>query len=444
MIWTALGHAMWLVEAAANRVLFDPLLGEHHHQGVFRVFPPRDIEVEALAPDLVVVTHRHPDHFDLLSLTRLVSTGALLVTPDPLVALAGERLGYEVCLLPLGQSLPLDGATLLPTPSYCHVVEWGMLVATEEGVAWNQVDTELRSPADVRAVLAGAASTLGCPSLAEGPDLGVVRWQPLREVEPFLGRPTGFPYDAYRRQLEIVAATGQGAVIPGASGSAYADGGLDHLAFPVSERRFLADLARRCPGRACWSARPGDRWEVARGVRRLEPAPWVRLREEPDPRDFKPWSLAAVPEEPAPVEPVARWVHEVLAPALARAWHELVADGPLRFALDAVGAGAWTVRAGPDGARVHSGFEPDYDAAVRISAGSLLDVIEGRSHWGTALLGGRIRATTRAYRITPSGMAPLKVAPIFLYYALPYEEAFGRWVMGWLDRHAPSRPSQRS
>lgn len=423
---------MGLLEAAGNRVLFDPQLSGGHHLGLFRVFPPREIEVAALQPDLIVVTHRHPDHFDLPSLATLAraAPGAILVTPDALVARAGARLGLDVCVLPLGEALPLDGLSLWPTPSHCPVNEWGVIAASEAGTFWNQVDTELRGPAEVGAALADAAAALGVPGLVEGPDLAQVRWQPMLEVEAFVGRATGFPMAAYARQLEVVAATRARAVLPGASGSAFAGPALDHLVFPLSEARFLADLGRRCPGTQRWPLVAGARFEIGGGARWLEDVSWVRVMHEPDPRGFRPWWLDPVRPRPCAPEPLRRWLEAALAPAVAAispAWGE----GPLSLSVDAPGAGAWTLRVDGE-VRVEEGFDPEYDAAVQIGAADWLDVIEGRAHWGRALLGGQLRATSRAWRVDGRGLHPLKIAPIFLYYGLPYEAAFERWVEGWL------------
>ena len=71
MRWYPLGHAMALAEVSGLRLLFDPLLDDSHHGGVFEVFPPRRLDVEALRPDFVLISHRHPDHFDVRSLRRL-------------------------------------------------------------------------------------------------------------------------------------------------------------------------------------------------------------------------------------------------------------------------------------------------------------------------------------------------------------------------------------
>ncbi|MEZ4227625.1 MAG: MBL fold metallo-hydrolase [Polyangiaceae bacterium] len=73
MRWHYLGHAMWLLELgmASTRILFDPLLDDVHDAGLSRLVPARVLDREGLAPDFIVVSHRHPDHFDVDSLAWL-------------------------------------------------------------------------------------------------------------------------------------------------------------------------------------------------------------------------------------------------------------------------------------------------------------------------------------------------------------------------------------
>ncbi|HWB81460.1 MAG TPA: MBL fold metallo-hydrolase, partial [Nannocystaceae bacterium] len=91
-----LGHAMWLCEAAGLRLLTDPLLAATHHCGVFEVVPRREVDAAALRADFVLVSHRHPDHFDVASLDRLaqLDPDSVVVTSDELVAWAARALGF--------------------------------------------------------------------------------------------------------------------------------------------------------------------------------------------------------------------------------------------------------------------------------------------------------------------------------------------------------------
>ncbi len=59
----------------------------------------------------------------------------------------------------------------------------------------------------------------------------------------------------------------------------------------------------------------------------------------------------------------------------------------------------------------------------------MIDVLEGRSHWGRALLGGWMRSVRRAVRVHPDGSGEPYLFPAFLVYlGLPYAESTERWV----------------
>lgn len=162
MDWLCLGHATWLAEAGGLRLLCDPLLDAAHHGGVFEVVPRRSLVAEALRPDFVLVSHRHPDHFDVPSLRRLIALDrdVVIVTPDPLVAWTCEQLGARgVRVVPPGHRIDLDGLALITTPSLAPD-EWGVMIASEDGVVWNQVDTVLADPAHVRRVVATSSAAV--------------------------------------------------------------------------------------------------------------------------------------------------------------------------------------------------------------------------------------------------------------------------------------------
>ena len=176
MHWTSLGHACWLIEAAGLRLLCDPLLEVEHHGGVFEVSPRRRLRAELLRPDFILVSHRHPDHFDIPSLARLAALdpASVVVTPDALVAEAARALGFvDVKLLPAGQHVELDGVELVTTESFADD-EWGLMVATDDGVVWNMVDAVLGDAAHAWSVAEAGLAALGHPRV----DLALVQGQP--------------------------------------------------------------------------------------------------------------------------------------------------------------------------------------------------------------------------------------------------------------------------
>jgi hypothetical protein len=446
MDWCYLGHAMWLCSAGELRILFDPQLGETHHGGLFEINPPREVDAAALAADFIVVSHRHPDHFDVGTLRRLaeIDPDSVVLTSDELVERTARRVGFKtVARVDALHRIELAGADLLTTPSYGSEIEWGVMVRTGDGVAWNQIDTVLRNTHDVRRTLEQGGEAFGRADLVEGIELALTQWQPLLEINHTLARDIGFPLADYRRVLEKIAALGAKAVVPASAGARHVGpyAWLNHTVYPVPEQRLLRDLAVRCPATRAFSGAIGDVYAVRGGaVERLPGGgkELVSIEAERDPCTFVPYVIPELTDPNPSGRPeaelrdiAARWLEGELLPALERAYPAMHAPDPLKLVVELVypsGRDAFTFVLGAGGARVERRFDDDYDVLNAIAASQLVAVLEGTLHWGTPLLGGHIRASHRAYRMGPDGLAPASVAIVFLYYALSYEDATERWV----------------
>lgn len=444
MEWTALGHATWLCEIAGLRILCDPLLSDLHYGGVFTVSPPREIVAEALRPDFVFVSHRHPDHFDLPSLRRLVDLDAdtVIVTPDPLVARACARLGFRAVREVAPEVLvELDGARLLTTPSAgATTPECGLLVEGLEGVAYNQVDTCIGSPGDTARFFDGAARVLG-RARAGLVSLHLARWQPLLEVNALVGGAIGFPFAAYTRELDHAAAVGARALVPSAAGARHAAPfeAMNRLVYPVTERRFLADAAARLPGTRALPFVTGAVYAVEGGEVSVDDDAGVRAglvvpERAPIPSDFRPLEVPPLvdpyPAANAALDRVAAWVRGPLAASLPRT------SRATRFALEVTFAGgrvAFTLEASAGGVEVTDGVHPEWDARCEVAGSMLCDVLDGRRHWGELLLSGSLRGVSRATEVGARGLTQAPLQPLFVYYAIGYEESFERAVDRYLD-----------
>lgn len=445
MDWTSLGHACWLCEAEGLRILFDPVIGPEHHGGVFQVVPRRRLVADRLRPDLIIVSHRHPDHFDVPSLRELLRLDpeAVVVTPDRLVAWAAERLGARtVKLVPAGHKISLDGVTLITTPSLSPD-EWGVAVGTREGAAWNQIDTVLADAAAVREVVDRCTRELGVDRLA----LALVRWQPMLEVAVQLGERTAFNYKEYAELLYGAAATNARTVVPSSAGESYTGrfSAMNRQVFPASEERFLRDFSmmisgdKDSPDRRGVRLGVGERLRVRGGVAEPvagDPGLFVADAgaEHSYDRTFAPLEPGAVVDpgvegvdEGAMRAAVEAWVRGALADGVARA-----AEGAaLRFVLAlrfAATSDVYTLVTAGGGARVSRRFEHDWDF-YNVAAGSLVwEVLQGRKHWGDVLLAGALRGCSRAYSLASGRLERLRLGELFVYHGLGYDESVERAV----------------
>jgi Beta-lactamase superfamily domain len=446
MDWTYLGHAGWLATLGGDdglRIVFDPLLADTHHGDVFEVRPARTIDASALRADFIVISHRHPDHFDVQSLRLLAQQDpdSVVLTSDALVERAARAVGFTtVARVDALHRIELDGAVLLTTPSFGTELEWGVMVATAEGVVYNQVDSVMRNTADVRELMRRAADGLDRPELRQRLDFGLVRWQPLREIQAALADEAGFPTADYADVLEQVAAMNPAAAVPASAGNAHTPryAGMNHVVYPLDEGRFRRDLAARCPNTQIFAPITGGTYRIAGGsvTQHSDRCGFVELHEPLVPQRFEPYRLPPLvdddPRSPGELDQRARaWLDETLRPALVAAFPNMGSDRPVVLALDLVGAEnrqrlAYVVDA--HDARRDDGAAEDYDVLNAIAVSQLVDVIDGRRHWGEPLLAGKIRVSRRAYRVDAHGLQPLRVAPIFLYYALSYADSDERWV----------------
>ena len=446
-----LGHAMWLIDAAGLRLLFDPLLDPTHHGGVYGVRPAREVDEAALRADFIFISHRHTDHFDPPSLARLAALDAdsVVLTPDPLVAWAARELGFRsVREIPIHQRVELDRVRFVTTPSTL-AGEWGVLIEEDRGpLVWNQVDTGFPNAAALREAMGVALRALGRDPEV-GPDLGLVRWQPMLEIAaPTCGR-IGFPHHGYARMLEDVVALRAGALVPGACGAGRVGpfAWMDAHAYPVSEARFLTDLAALLPSTPAFPARVGGRYRVDGGGTHFEPTPDAALATVSTdelqgapalhPATYAPFSIPPLtdPERSAaPLEEQRRvtrgWIEHDLARGLARAWPQMNAE-PLTLALDIefpTSTESYTIHVDGSGATVTPEHRPEWDVYNAVPGSLLHEVVEGRYAWGDVLLGGMLRACDRTYRVDAEGLSRTRVGLIFLYYGLGYDEAFERSI----------------
>jgi hypothetical protein len=440
--WSYLGHAGWLVRAGALRILFDPILEDPHHGGTYAVVPPRRVNAEGLRADFLFVSHAHTDHFDVRSLHRLAGLDpeTVVVTPDALVEHVASRVGFRtVRRIPPGTAIELHGdVRVVLTPSHASEPEWGVLLETSDGAAWNQVDTVLADPGEVRAVIRAAG-------LRDPLALCMPRWAPLLEIDAQVPGSLAFPHALYDGILDLVAATGARVVVPASAGQRHvgAAAWLDEVTMPLSERRFLADLAVRAPGirglpscvGATYRVRDGQVDVDSKGARDIV-VPDAATR---DPRRFRPWSVPPLADA-TPAASLAprleRWITDALAPAVAKHAGHLERALPVRLSLSLVfaeGSREWTLELDRRGCSVTEGEARDADVVNAVSASALADVIDGRRAWGDVLLAGEVRATAPAYRVRERGLERPAVAPIFLYYALPYAESARRAALTELD-----------
>lgn len=263
---TLLGHASVVVEMDGATCVMDPVFFDPFEDTAVVSCPRRVVHLDKLpAIDVVILSHRHLDHFDIASLAKLPRDAQVLCPKDHVIVYALERLGFTKVndAAPMTH-LKVGSHEFLTTHSnVTNVIEFGVVFKDRSGTFWNQVDTVVGTK-----TLSSVLATAGRIDL-------LFAMYASQNFEFFESRATEFPYAMHERNLANVVAIGPRMAVPGAAGFRFAGDGVDWcnaFLFPMSRERFATDLARIAPAIESRIANPGDVFEVAGGEVRHLPA----------------------------------------------------------------------------------------------------------------------------------------------------------------------------
>jgi hypothetical protein len=260
---TLLGHAAVLVEMGQMTILMDPVLRDPFEDGMVVSCPKREIDVGRLPPvDVVIISHRHPDHFDLPSLD-LVSRNCQVCCPaDPLITHALKLLGFRhVTLLEPGKPMSVERMEIFSTRSENQAVrECGILFRDETGAFWNQVDTEI-SPVTINGVIEHCSRV----------DLLFAMYA-SQNFSFFESLDKSFPYETHRQNLQNVLMIRPGLTVPGSAGFRFfgEHQWLNRFLFPIPRELFLDDLRTLDPTLETAIMNPGDVAEIHDGEVKIQ------------------------------------------------------------------------------------------------------------------------------------------------------------------------------
>jgi L-ascorbate metabolism protein UlaG (beta-lactamase superfamily) len=121
-----IGHASWAFRLGGALVVTDPIFGAI--SGMVKRLVPPGIDADALAPDVVLVTHDHRDHMDLPSLRALGAAPTYVVPAGNKARLA---FAPNVIELDWWESTTIGGLEIMLVPAR----HWSMRAP------WNRNDT---------------------------------------------------------------------------------------------------------------------------------------------------------------------------------------------------------------------------------------------------------------------------------------------------------------
>ena len=150
---TLIAHACLLVQSKGATLLTDPIFFDSLWEEINIHCPSIDLQIDKIPKvDILSISHRHQDHFDVRTLAFLAESdtvlkpdAAILAPDDELLLEVLKELGFkEVRVVKDFEPMKIKGLTLTPTPSLNkqdYFPEHGLLINDGEVTLWNQVDT---------------------------------------------------------------------------------------------------------------------------------------------------------------------------------------------------------------------------------------------------------------------------------------------------------------
>ena len=299
MITTLISHACLLIQSRGTTLLMDPVFFDYLWEDCNVQCPSINLDLAKIPPvDILNISHRHQDHFDIRTLAYLANDKNILA-PDAVILAPRDEILLEVLrelefenvvVVEDFKTLEIKGLTLTPTPSLNkqdYFPEHGLLVHDGEVTIWNQVDT-IVSP-DVIKVMHRLYGQL---------DFAHMRYLPLLEGSFSFHNPLELPIGEYSSFLKVASACRPKFAVPGSAGFKYRDefGFLNQYSFPTTQEQFLTDLKDFCPEILSDVFNPGDKATITPDGIKIEKgaSDFVSIRENDGHEvEFKP--IAEVP-----------------------------------------------------------------------------------------------------------------------------------------------------
>jgi UDP-MurNAc hydroxylase len=256
--------------------------------------PSINLNLKKIPPiDVLNISHRHQDHFDVRTLAYLIRsesilkpTTIILAPNDDILLNVLRELNYKnIMIVEDFKSITVNDVTLTPTPSLNegdYFPEHGLLVNDGEVTIWNQVDTVVNP--EIISYIHKLYGRL---------DFSHSRFLPLLEGNLNHHKTVAIPFDEYSSFLKVAGALKPKFIVPGSAAFRYRDeySFLNRYSFPTTPEQFLADLGDFCPDIKTSIFNPGDIAYISKEIVKIEKqsSDFVRiLDDDSDKIIFKP------------------------------------------------------------------------------------------------------------------------------------------------------------
>jgi len=423
---TLIGHACLLVQSKETTILTDPVWFDYLWEEINVLCPSIVLEKDKIPPvDVLNLSHRHQDHFDVRTLSYLVQNKRIL-KPDSIVLAPKDDLLLDVLnelefknikIVSDFEPVHVKDVVITPTASLNQsstaeddFPEHGLLVSDGEVTIWNQVDSQV-NPDIIQRI----------GELHGQIDFFHSRFVPLLEGNFAYNKPFTLPIDEYCTFLNVVKALGPKFVVPGSAAFRCRDelNFLNQCTFPITQDQFIRDLSAFCPEVPSAPFFPGDVAHISAGEIRIDKqsSDFVRVDEDDSHRIiFKP--NAEVPSIKTQTCDLGKYKKEmkVVNDFIENNFLDLILNSELLsgwqhwqiiYQLEIFGqeeSQAWTIDFGQtDKPKLHKGDLGKINLYEGISSSEMCALVEGTTSWDYVTLCGNYRTFNNIYRITDGG-----------------------------------------
>lgn len=415
---TLIGHATLLIQSKNTTLLTDPLFFERHWEEINVHCPAMELQKDKIpAVDILNLSHRHQDHFDVRTLAYLKKNDKILGPETTVLAPRDEtllkvlqELGFKnVQVVKDFESLKIRDFTLTPTPSMNqqdYFPEHGLLINDGEVTVWNQVDT-IVIPKVIQYI----------HKLYGQLDFAHVRYLPLLEGNFTFHNPIELPMEEYSSFLKVAAALRPKFAVPGSAGFRYADeyNFLNQLTFPATQEQFLRDLADFCPEIKNSTFYPGDVAEITPQGTQIhrQASDFVRVTEDDGYKvEFKPVAevstIRTLTKDKAQQEEEKKAVQEFIENRMVdllvesenvKSWVEWKVAYQLEV-FGEEGSDIWSIDFAGDDASIRKQRHGRINLYEGIAYSEFFNLIHKRTNWDFVGVAAQYRTFSNVYRVT--------------------------------------------
>ena len=445
---TLIAHASMLIQSNKTTILTDPVWFDYLWEEVNVLCPSINLNLKQIPPiDVLNISHRHQDHFDVRTLAYLMQNESIL-TPntmilaprDDIVIDVLKELNYKnIKIVEDFESIKVNDVTLTPTPSLNEgdcFPEHGLLVNDGEVTIWNQVDT-IVSPEIISYI----------QKLYGRLDFSHSRFLPLLEGNFNHHKTVAIPFDEYSSFLKVVGALKPKFIVPGSAAFRYRDeyDFLNRYSFPITPEQFLSDLGEFCPDIKSSLFNPGDIAYISKeGVKiDKQSSEFVRvLDDDSDKIIFKPIMevtpiISTVSDSTANannLKVVEEFIEGIYIEKLSNCdklngWKHWQTLYQIEVFDSSGDSKSWAIDFGNDEIKICKKNVRKINLYEGIASSDLIKLIHGETSWDYVGLSGNYRTFNNIYRVGPGSFEfypPDRPFPLPLLQVFPSNKEMDR------------------